>query len=52
MAAAGCFAKKGGCGAKFADTDKAITDQQVGQIVNPDVFDAMNTIDKMAQNVP
>ena len=44
-----CFAKKGGCGAKFADNDPAITDQQVGKTRNPDIFDQVNTIDKMAQ---
>ena len=27
-----CFAKKGGCGAKFKEDDKAITDQIVGRV--------------------
>lgn len=44
-----CFAKKGGCGAKFADTDPQIADQQVGQVANTDIFDQINTLDKMAQ---
>ncbi len=44
-----CFAKKGGCGTKFIATDKAITEQVVGRVENPDIFDQMNTIDKIAQ---
>ena len=44
-----CFAKKGGCGAKFADGDKAIEAQEVGRIVNPDPADIVNTLQKMSQ---
>ena len=44
-----CFAKKGGCGAKFKDGDKAIEGQEVGQVKNADPADIVNTIDKMAQ---
>ena len=44
-----CFAKKGGCGAKFAETAKEITDQPEGRQVNEDIFDQINTIDKIAQ---
>ncbi len=44
-----CFAKKGGCGAKFTAGDPAITGQIVGKVPNPDVADLVNTIDKMAQ---
>jgi hypothetical protein len=44
-----CFLKKGGCGAKFVDTAPEIVGQQVGQVVNPDPADVVNTIDKMAQ---
>lgn len=44
-----CFVKKGGCGAKFSDTDQAIVGQQTGQVKNPDPADIVNTIDKMAQ---
>lgn len=44
-----CFARKGGCGTKFADTDPQIIGQEVGQIKNPDVSELVNTILKMAQ---
>lgn len=44
-----CFSKKGGCGMKFADNDKQITEQQTGQIENPDIASLVNTVDKMAQ---
>ncbi len=44
-----CFAKKGGCGAKFGDQDQAIVGQQVGQTENPDPHDLANTILKMAE---
>lgn len=44
-----CFAKKGGCGAKFSDQDPAIASQQVGRVENPDAADAANTILKMAK---
>jgi len=44
-----CFAKKGGCGAKFKDDDPQITGQETGKVRNPDIFDQVNTIDKMAQ---
>jgi hypothetical protein len=44
-----CFAKKGGCGAKFKDDDTTITSQVVGRIENPDIADQLNTIDKIAQ---
>lgn len=44
-----CFAKKGGCGSKFKDGDPAIEAQAVGKVENPDIFDQMNTIDKVAQ---
>lgn len=43
-----CFAKKGGCGAKFGDGDDRITMQQIGQVANPDLADQENTILKMA----
>jgi hypothetical protein len=43
-----CFAKKGGCGAKFKDDDPTITSQEIGQVKNPDVADLANTILKMA----
>jgi hypothetical protein len=44
-----CFAKKGGCGAKFAEADPSIADQSVGRVENPDIADQLNTIDKIAQ---
>jgi len=43
-----CFAKKGGCGAKFGDKDTAITSQQTGRVANPDIPDLYNTVRKMA----
>lgn len=45
-----CFYKKGGCGAKFEDTDPAIIEQETGQVLNPDPADLENTILKMAEN--
>lgn len=44
-----CFAKKGGCGAKFGDGDPAIEGQGTGKVANPDIADQVNTIQKMAQ---
>lgn len=44
-----CFAKKGGCGAKFRDGDPVIESQEVGRVANPDIADQVNTIQKMAQ---
>ena len=44
-----CYAKKGGCGAKFYDTDPAIVNQETGQIENTEPFDLVNTLQKMAQ---
>lgn len=44
-----CFWKKGGCGEKFRDDDKRITEQETGQIENPDIASLVNTVDKMAQ---
>lgn len=44
-----CFAKKGGCGAKFKDDDESITSQQVGRSENPDIADSYNTVLKMAK---
>ena len=43
-----CFAKKGGCGAKFAATDPTITLQRVGRVSNPDIYDQVNVFLKMA----
>lgn len=44
-----CFAKKGGCGAKFADDDEQITNQVIGQVENDDIATLKNTILKMAK---
>jgi hypothetical protein len=44
-----CFAKKGGCGAKFKDNDPAIIDQKIGKIENPDIADVYNTVLKMGK---
>ncbi|HYN88260.1 MAG TPA: hypothetical protein VER55_07010 [Ardenticatenaceae bacterium] len=44
-----CFAKKGGCGAKFKDSDQRIESQEVGRVPNRDIADQVNTIQKMAQ---
>jgi hypothetical protein len=43
-----CFAKKGGCGAKFNDNDTAITSQAGGQVENENPADHWNTARKMA----
>lgn len=42
-----CFAKKGGCGAKFKDGDSAITSQQTGRAPNDRIYDQINTMRKM-----
>lgn len=44
-----CYAKKGGCGNKWPDGAQVIEGQQVGQVVNPDIADLVNTIQKMSQ---
>jgi len=44
-----CWGKKGGCGAKWADGDKAIESQDRGQVANQNPADLVNTLDKMAQ---
>src|SRR5205085_1753732 len=44
-----CFAKKGGCGAKFLAGDPNIESQPTGRVLNPDIADQVNTIQKMAQ---
>jgi len=44
-----CFAKKGGCGAKFKTGDKAIEGQVIGRVDNPDIIDLKNTALKMAK---
>ena len=43
-----CWAKIGGCGARFPKGDAAIESQVVGIIKNPNPADLVNTIQKMA----
>ena len=43
-----CYAKKGGCGTKFADGAEAIEKQPRGRIPNEDIADTYNTVLKMA----
>jgi hypothetical protein len=43
-----CFAKKGGCGAKFKAGEAAIEAQPAERTPNPDIADSVNTIQKMA----
>lgn len=44
-----CWKKKDGCGAKFVEDDKAITEQKAGKELNDDVPTLKNTILKMAK---
>ncbi len=44
-----CFAKKGGCGAKFSAGDQAIEGQEQGRVDNDDIASLANTILKMAK---
>jgi hypothetical protein len=44
-----CFRKRGGCGAKYLIDDPVIADQQAGRVVNENIADQVNTIQKMAQ---
>lgn len=44
-----CWAKIGGCGAKFDAADAAITHQEIGRVPNPDIADTYNTVLKMAE---
>lgn len=44
-----CWAKRGGCGATFALDAPQIVEQQIGDVENPDPFDLLNTILKMAK---
>jgi hypothetical protein len=43
-----CYEKNGGCGARFAENDTAITGQEIGRKPNPDLADTYNTVTKMA----
>ncbi len=44
-----CHAKFGGCGAEFSADDPTIITQVTGRMENPDIFDQVNTIAKIAQ---
>ena len=44
-----CFARKGGCGAKFNDGDASIEEQTAGRVENDDPYTLVNTILKMAK---
>ena len=44
-----CYAKRGGCGAKFGSDDPAIVSQPVGKVENADIADTYNTVLKMAK---
>ncbi len=44
-----CAKFKGGCNAGFKKDDPAITGQETGKKLNPDIFDQVNTLVKMAQ---
>jgi hypothetical protein len=44
-----CWKKRNGCGAQFKSDDPAITSQQAGRVPNADIYDQVNTIQKMAQ---
>lgn len=44
-----CYAKRGGCGAKWADGAKEIEAQETGRVENPDLADTYNTVLKMAK---
>ena len=43
-----CWQKTGGCGATFQAGDRAIESQEVGRVRNPDVYDVVNTVQKIA----
>ncbi len=44
-----CFAKKGGCGAKWQDGDRVIEGQDVGKVENQDPADQWNTVKKLSK---
>ena len=44
-----CWQKKGGCGAKFPNSDAKIIHQKIGRVENEDLADQYNTILKMAK---
>lgn len=43
-----CYEKRGGCGAKYYGDDQDIIGQEVGRVANPNIADAVNTVQKIA----
>ena len=43
-----CWRAKGGCGGKFSEEDPEIAQQVVGYVPNPNIFDVVNTVRKIA----
>ena len=43
-----CYGKKGGCGAKFPTNEERITSQPTGKVFNPEIYDQVNVLLKMA----
>jgi len=44
-----CWGKIGGCGEQFVHDDPTVVDQVVGKVKNPDIYDCINTVLKMAK---
>jgi hypothetical protein len=44
-----CWKSRGGCGAKFPETDARIKEQQIGRQENDAIYDQVNTIKKMGR---
>lgn len=44
-----CWGKIGGCGEQFIHNDPTVVDQIVGKVKNPDIYDCVNTVLKMAK---
>jgi hypothetical protein len=44
-----CYAKVGGCGKQYPDGDPAIEDQKPGKVPNENIYDARNTVLKIAK---
>lgn len=44
-----CFNKKGGCGAQFKAGDQSIESQETRRIPNPDIFDQVNSLEKISE---
>jgi hypothetical protein len=44
-----CYAKKGGCGAKYADDDARLASQPRGKVENENIADCYNTVIKISK---